>query len=135
MSIESALSYNKFPDQLVFTLWGNEHKNFTSSISDCSESLKQHIEAFLENASIPSHLHFNINPRTGKGIIEAMDSLVWAVHSKCINTGGAYVTPICDDSDSDHVISSNNGKGTIGLLELEDPVTPVSSGKRRKCCN
>lgn len=57
MSIESALSYNKSPDTLLFALWGNNFNDRSAGpMTDSISSLEQHVRAFRENASIQDKL-------------------------------------------------------------------------------
>ena len=129
MSIESALSYNKAPDLLVFTLWGNNMKP-DYSLKESNSSLVEHIHAFQENSSIPSDLQFIINPNSGEGINDALDKLVYEVHLKCRPKVDSVLTP--------NILDYNefSGQKEISTLEHEERCHMPSSqpAKKGKCC-
>lgn len=144
LSIESALSYNKSPDMLVFSLWGNSFNDERDPMTESIASLQEHVSALLENTSIPKKLHFIVNPMTGRGIKEAIDGLVVAVQARCRDKSDSVLSP------SEAILTSIDSAES-----LDDATSPLqlnveeerkreggrggkaSSGKggpKKKCC-
>lgn len=123
---------------LVFSLWGNSFRDDEDPMTESIASLQEHVSALLENTSISRKLHFTVNPMTGSGIKEAIESLVIAVLAKRKEKSDSVLAPnpiLVTSVDSE---SYDEGPSPLQLNIEEgvgrDKETSKRQSKRKKCC-
>lgn len=76
--LDNAYKYNRNPEMLVFSLWGN-----TRGTEDSQDGAIA-AESFRSQWNLPRSLHFKISALSGNGIIPALHAVISAVHKKWI---------------------------------------------------
>lgn len=108
--VELAKSYNKQPQGMVISLWGNTTVGTEEESKRQAESTAK---GLLHQCNIPASLHCIVNALTGEGVLEALDTVVLAIAQRYTQSQLTGKVKKCSKTftmDKDHIKSRTSCK-------------------------